>query len=843
MNSSNLDRNALTKLNNPASEKGVLAGLIKHGKDAYLDVSSLIEEDTFTIDENKVIYKCLIKLFETSDNVDLSSIISASQQLSLYEYLEKGDRLKQLNHLMHYEIHIDNIRKHAQKLRKLQLTRSIQNELKSIYLKLNDIDGDESINEITSIPETDLQKITLKYLREDNSSTKLIGENIDNYLQLIMSNQEKEPGISTGYPIFDTAIGGGLRRGAVDLIGARAKALKYGSKVFTPQGFKVIEDIEVGDVICHPVYGRTTVTATHDYNTDIFRVTFRDGDYVDCCGDHLWEVYKRYPYAPLKDKTPEIKSTKELINNLIIGNKQEYKWDVKLTQPVDFEKQPVAIDPYILGLILGDGTIHHTIKIHMGVQDQPELLSYVEKTYGNKVKLDYQRDDLYTYRINGLISKIKDMGLYKTNCHTKFIPKEYIYNCKETRIEILRGLMDTDGTVYEDKNSTRCSYSTVSLELAKGVKEIVQSLGGLCSINKSESSNQFSDKKYPYYRCEIRLENINPFKLKRKSEKVTPRQIGDLKRSISKIESLNIADNARCITISDNDGLFITDNYVITHNCGKSTLADNVALDITKRGIPVLVLDTEMGQEDHWNRLLANISGIPINDIASSKFNKDPEQVKKIEEASEILKEIPYHYISVAGRPFDEILGITRRWLFKEVKYNNEGRMNECLVIYDYMKLMTSDSISGNIAEYQALGFQITQLVNFCVEYDIPCLSFVQLNRDGITKETEDAISGSDRLIWLCTSFSIFKARTEEEINEENVGRYANRRLVPIVSRHGPGSPGKGGIYMNMRGELAKLEEIGTKRDAEKQARINNEGFEREGDSEDSDDSEYGEDT
>jgi hypothetical protein len=156
---------------------------------------------------------------------------------------------------------------------------------------------------------------------------------------------------------------------------------------------------------------------------------------------------------------------------------------------------------------------------------------------------------------------------------------------------------------------------------------------------------------------------------------------------------------------------------------------------------------------------------------------------------------------------------------------------------------MTSDSISGNIAEYQALGFQITQLVNFCVEYDIPCLSFVQLNRDGITKETEDAISGSDRLIWLCTSFSIFKARTEEEINEENVGRYANRRLVPIVSRHGPGSPGKGGIYMNMRGELAKLEEIGTKRDAEKQARINNEGFEREGDSEDSDDSEYGEDT
>ena len=79
---------------------------------------------------------------------------------------------------------------------------------------------------------------------------------------------------------------------------------------------------------------------------------------------------------------------------------------------------------------------------------------------------------------------------------------------------------------------------------------------------------------------------------------------------------------------------------------------------------------------------------------------------------------------------------------------------------YEYLKLMSSSGITNNIQEYQALGFQITNLHNLAVKYDFPCLSFVQLNRDGITKESTDAVSGSDRLIWLCTSFSIFKLKS-----------------------------------------------------------------------------------
>tara|TARA_B110000211_G_C14092107_1_gene559768 strand:+ start:4867 stop:6330 length:1464 start_codon:yes stop_codon:yes gene_type:complete len=240
---------------------------------------------------------------------------------------------------------------------------------------------------------------------------------------------------------------------------------------------------------------------------------------------------------------------------------------------------------------------------------------------------------------------------------------------------------------------------------------------------------------------------------------------------------------------------------------GKSVFADNVALNVSSDGLPVLVLDTEMSKEDHLNRLIANISGVPINEVATGKFTEDSIKNEKVQMAVEKLSTIPYSYVSVAGKPFEQILNIIKRWIVQEVKMDESGKTNDCVVIYDYLKLMSSSSITNNIQEYQALGFQITSLHNLCVKLDIPCLSFVQLNRDGITKESTDAVSGSDRLIWLCTSFSIFKAKSTEELAEDgpNAG---NRKLVPIVSRHGAGMDDGDYINMQMQGAHAKLIEL-----------------------------------
>jgi replicative DNA helicase len=258
---------------------------------------------------------------------------------------------------------------------------------------------------------------------------------------------------------------------------------------------------------------------------------------------------------------------------------------------------------------------------------------------------------------------------------------------------------------------------------------------------------------------------------------------------------------------------------------GKSMFGDAVAMNVSRIGVPVLMLDTEMSKEDHLNRMLANLSGVDINKISTGKFTENPLEKEKVEKAAQELKDIPYHYISIAGQSFENILALMRKWIYQHVGFDEAGVTNDCLIVYDYLKLMGSEGISSSMQEYQVLGFQITQLHNFMVKYDVPCLSFVQLNRDGITKESTDVVSGSDRLIWLCTSFSIFKMKSEEEVAEDKIEN-GNRKLVPVVARHGCGLDDGDYISMNMFGSIGKLAEGRTRNELHNSARAREEGFE-----------------
>ena len=263
---------------------------------------------------------------------------------------------------------------------------------------------------------------------------------------------------------------------------------------------------------------------------------------------------------------------------------------------------------------------------------------------------------------------------------------------------------------------------------------------------------------------------------------------------------------------------------------GKSMFGDAVAMHVAGNlDIPVLMLDTEMSKEDHLHRILADLSGVEINRISTGKFSENAIESEKINEAKEKLKSIPYHYISIAGESFENILSQMRKWIYQHVGFDENGQTKDCLIVYDYLKLMGSEGISSAMQEYQVLGFQITKLHNFCVKYDVPCLSFVQLNRDGITRETTDVVSGSDRLIWLCTSFSIFKIKSDEEIAADGADS-GNRKLVPVVARHGEGLADGDYVSMKMFGKYGRILEGHTRNEIHENIRTREEGFETDGD-------------
>lgn len=257
---------------------------------------------------------------------------------------------------------------------------------------------------------------------------------------------------------------------------------------------------------------------------------------------------------------------------------------------------------------------------------------------------------------------------------------------------------------------------------------------------------------------------------------------------------------------------------------GKTLLSDNMGFFIaSEMGIPVLNLDTEMNKEDHINRILAMITEVSINKIETGQFIDSASSKSKIEKGIEKIKNSKLYYKSIAGKSFDEQISLMRRWIMTEVGMNTDGTAKDCVIFYDYLKLMDTQGMSQDMKEYQVLGFMMTALHNFAVKYKIPIVSFIQLNRDGITKETTDAASGSDRIIWLCSNFSIFKRKTDEEIAEDGPDN-GNRKLVPIISRHGGGLDDNDYINCHMKGWCAKITEGKTRLEI-----VNNTGGDKDG--------------
>ena len=254
---------------------------------------------------------------------------------------------------------------------------------------------------------------------------------------------------------------------------------------------------------------------------------------------------------------------------------------------------------------------------------------------------------------------------------------------------------------------------------------------------------------------------------------------------------------------------------------GKSSLSINCGLHVSNiLNIPVLYIDTEMNRVEQEDRIISCLSRINIRLLETGKFGKSNEYRTKVRDASNLLKTIPFYHKWVGGKPFSEIISIIRRWIFTTVKFDINGNLNPCLVLYDYFKLMDTSDLD-KMQEYQAIGFQVSYLSDLCKQYNIPCLAFVQLNRDGITKDTSDIISQSDRLLWLCTSCAVFKRKEKEEIIEDGLEN-GNRKLILLEARKG--EPLDQGDYINMNfdGKISKIVELNTKFQSKKI----NQGFE-----------------
>jgi replicative DNA helicase len=237
------------------------------------------------------------------------------------------------------------------------------------------------------------------------------------------------------------------------------------------------------------------------------------------------------------------------------------------------------------------------------------------------------------------------------------------------------------------------------------------------------------------------------------------------------------------------------------YKVGKSTTGIQIGMNIADRdNIPVLLLDTEMDYNSQKNRFIANYCMIDVNRLTRGEIS--PEEYERAQKAAERFDAMKISHLNVSGCSFETILSMARQWIYKDVGFREDGKANKCLVVYDYLKMTSDEGLNDSMKEYQIMGFQMTALHNFCVKYDVPCLSFVQLSRS-------NDIAQSDRIAWLCTSHTKFEEKSPEEQADDvaaGVNPPYNRKLTPIVARYGPCLDPGDYINVRMRGQYSKIE-------------------------------------
>lgn len=240
---------------------------------------------------------------------------------------------------------------------------------------------------------------------------------------------------------------------------------------------------------------------------------------------------------------------------------------------------------------------------------------------------------------------------------------------------------------------------------------------------------------------------------------------------------------------------------------GKTSLGLMTAIHAATLGVPVLILDTEMMIQDVLPRIIANMSEVEINTVERGLFAKDEFKKKCIFNSVETLEKMNICHRNVADYDFDDIVSTVRRWIYTDVGLRDNGEANPMLLIFDYFKVMTARELI-NCNESQALGFQINKLVGFSKKLNFPCLSFCQLNRDGISREDSAAVGNSDKLAQLGNSLSIFKKKTKEEFLKDGPEN-GNRKLITTDSRYGGEAEfASQYISMNMKKESCILQEV-----------------------------------
>lgn len=705
------------------AESSVLGGLLLDNG-AWDRVNDLLADGDFYRYEHRLVYTAMAALINASKPAD---VITVFEQLQSQGKAEEIGGLAYLNALAQYVPSAGNIRRYAEIVRERSILRKLVAASDEIATNAFNPQGravaqilDESEQKIFNIGEEGS-----RMKRGFQAMDSLVVDLLDR-VQEMADNPNDITGVPTGFYDLDRMTAG-LQPGDMIVLAARpsmGKAQPLDARVRTRGGWKRMGDLQVGDALAS-VDGRPSiVTGVFPQGVrQVYRVTLSDGRSAECCAEHLWRVHSRHW------SSPRVLETREVLRLLQTKRHQKRLWIERASG--DFGHQDsLPMDPWVLGALLGDGNLTGTGSVRFSTASQ-ETLARMEARVGDDMTVVHAES--YDYRIvrrdrgrvpglqgaqpNPLRIALDALGLSGLASDAKFIPRLYLEAERSVRLDVLRGLLDTDGWV-ERWGSVR--LSTASRQLADDVAELVRSLGGWCSISLKQPHFRnvagLRVQGLPAYVCHIsHPEPGSLFLMSEKLVRVPEVWQREKRLTITSIEPVRQA-SCQCIAVSHPERLYITDGDVVTHNTAFAiNIAEHVALN---EGLPVAVFSMEMGAAQLAVRIVGSIGRIDQGHLRTGKLTD--EEWPRLTEAIEKLRNISLHIDETAGLTASELRANARR-LARQC-----GKLG--LIVVDYLQLMSGSS-SDNENRATELGEISRGLKMLAKELGCPVIALSQLNR------------------------------------------------------------------------------------------------------------------
>lgn len=623
------------------------------------------------------------------------------------------------------------------------LNRDIEDE------KLNKI----SLNAIPEVIRQRLVEIENRHVGKDQGNSQNAAKGLRALVEQYIENPEVGLPLDGRYVNWATR---GARLGKLYLYSAPSgggKALPNDTLIpMFEGGFKQVGDVKIGDVLIDR-HGKPTkvLKVFPQGKKDIYKITFKDGRTALCNDEHLWTIHNQCARDYNKLETFTLREIINKINEKGYKANKGFRYSVPLNEEVEYDKKDFKLDPYILGLLIGDGSFREAKSnrnLSFSTKDEEMLISIC-----NTMNWTYKRNSTNNYshyfkdknnnnvHITEFCEEYDIKELTNKLTEDKVIPNEYLYGSIEQRYSLLQGLLDTDGSV---DIGGRVSFSTINYKLAKQVQQLCWSLGMFCNIIEDKRKEKYTTGVCYQLTIASRPEQkLKMFRLSRKKERVenwfnnNNRKEKNIYNPIILIEEIKNTTEMTCFLVDNEEHLFLMNDYIVTHNTrymlGNACAISMPYIDENKQVVmredfqKVLFVATEMQADEIQTLLLAHVSGVNEKSILLGNYNADEKE--RIKMALDIIDKYSDNFI-IECIPDPSIAMIKARL----IKYIVQDSVH--YIFYDY--IFTSPSLvtefsSADVKEYVALMMLSNTLKEIAMSYNVFIQSATQLN-DGWSK-------------------------------------------------------------------------------------------------------------